>query len=124
MRGHWRRSRRLPGETPALRSSMTGSMPSRRSGPRARRRPSSDLASRPAKRLPGAYEEFGVPLTTLRKQLFELMHGTDARSALAEACLTAIEEIRDEAGRPDDEPRHPLIESDLHWPRLAGPPGR
>jgi hypothetical protein len=80
-----------------------------------------DLAvgRRPAEDLPGAYETFGVPLIRLRQRLFELMQGTDARSALAEQSLVAIEEIRDEAGRPDDEPRHPDIESDLPWPRLA-----
>ena len=80
-----------------------------------------DLAvdRRPAGRLAGAYEEFGVPLTTLRRQLFELMQGGDARSALAEASLIAIEEARDEAGRPENEPRHPLIESDVPWPKLA-----
>jgi len=81
------------------------------------------VARRPTERLPGAYEEFGVPLTTLRRQLFELLQGTDARSALAEGALIAIEEARDEAGRPENEPRHPLIELDIPWPRLA-PPAR
>jgi hypothetical protein len=77
------------------------------------------VGRRPAERLPGAYEEFGVPLTTLRRQLFELIQAEDARSALAEASLIAIEEARDESGRPENEPRHPLIESDVPWPTLA-----
>ncbi len=83
-----------------------------------------DLAvgRRPSENFPGAYEVFGVPLIALRQQLFELMQETDARSALAEASLIAIEEVRDEAGRPDDEPRHPLIESGLPWPRTAASP--
>jgi hypothetical protein len=84
-----------------------------------------DLAvgRRPAERFPRTYEEFGVPLTTLRRQLFERMQAGDARSALAEAALIAIEEARDEAGRPENEPRHPLIESDVPWPKVA-PPAR
>lgn len=78
-----------------------------------------DLAvgRRPAEGWAGAYEEFSVSLTALRKQLFELTQRGDAQSALAEAVLRAIEEVRDEHGRPDGEPRHPDIESGLPWPR-------
>jgi hypothetical protein len=82
-----------------------------------------DLAvgRRPVEDMPGVSEVFGVPLVAVRQRLFEQMQGTDARSGLAEAALNAIEELRDEVGRLDDEPRHPLIESDLPWPRLKTP---
>jgi hypothetical protein len=40
----------------------------------------------------------------------------DAQSRLAEACLVEIEELRDEHGRVDDEPRHPDISSGQPWP--------
>lgn len=51
---------------------------------------------------------FGVSLIALRQQLFELMQRTDARSE--------IEEVRDDVGRPANEPRHPLIVTGLPWP--------
>jgi hypothetical protein len=77
------------------------------------------VGRRPSDRVPGAYEQFGVPLTVFRKDLFELMQAGNGRSGLAEAALNVIDEIRDEAGRPENEPRHPVIESGIPWPRLA-----
>jgi hypothetical protein len=58
-----------------------------------------------------------VPLAALRKQLFGLFAANDAQSAVAEACLITIEELRDEHGRIDDEPRHPDIDSGRPWPK-------
>jgi hypothetical protein len=80
-----------------------------------------DLAvgRRPAGDWPGAYEEFSMPLTALRKELFRMFVANDIQSTMAEACLIAIEELRDEHGRIDDEPRHPDIESGLMWPKEA-----
>jgi hypothetical protein len=63
-----------------------------------------------------AYEEFGVSLAELRRELFGLALANDAQSGLAEACLVEVEELRDEHGRVDDEPRHPDISSGQPWP--------
>jgi hypothetical protein len=63
-----------------------------------------------------AYEEFSVSLAELRRELFGLALANDAQSRLAEACLVEIEELRDEHGRVDDEPRHPDISSGQPWP--------
>jgi NACHT conflict system protein len=63
-----------------------------------------------------AYEEFSVSLAELRRELFGLALANDATSRLAEACLVEIEELRDEHGRVDDEPRHPDISSGEPWP--------
>jgi hypothetical protein len=56
------------------------------------------------------------PLTALRQQLFGIAAANEPRSALAERCLIAIEKLRDEHGRIDDEPRHPDIDSGQAWP--------
>ncbi len=62
------------------------------------------------------YQEFGVPLTALRKELLDMVMAGGSCSALAERCLDAIEKVRDEHGRIDDEPRHPDISSSRAWP--------
>jgi hypothetical protein len=77
------------------------------------------IGQRPAAAWPGAYEEFGVPLTALRKKFFGMLKESGAQSSLAEACLIAVDELRDEHGRIDDEPRHPDIESGRAWPKEA-----
>jgi hypothetical protein len=63
-----------------------------------------------------AYEVFSVSLADLRRELFGVALAKDAQSLLAEACLVEIEELRDEHGRVDDEPRHPDISSGQPWP--------
>jgi hypothetical protein len=67
----------------------------------------------------GAYEEFGVPLTAFRQELFGIAIANEAQSALAERCLLAIENIRDSHGRINDEPRHPDIGSGRAWPIIG-----
>ena len=64
----------------------------------------------------GAYEEFGVSLAELRRELFAIASANNAQSALAERCLVAIDKLRDAYGRIDDEPRHPDIASGQPWP--------
>ncbi|QAU44189.1 hypothetical protein XH91_01670 [Bradyrhizobium guangzhouense] len=63
-----------------------------------------------------AYEEFSVSLAELRRELFGLALASDAQSPLAKSCLIEIEELRDEHGRVDDEPRHPDISLGRSWP--------
>jgi hypothetical protein len=54
----------------------------------------------------------------LRRRLFEMSQEDALRKRSAFALLGQIEVWRLEYGRPDDEPRHPLIESEVPWPPL------
>lgn len=75
------------------------------------------LGKQPSDHWRGAYELYPVDVAPLRKQLFGLLDGVTAQ--LAEACLTAIDELRDEHGRVESEPRHPDIASGRPWPLSA-----
>jgi hypothetical protein len=77
------------------------------------------VGKRPVADWPNAYNEFSVSLATLRKQLFAIIMKNGAESALAEACLNEIEELRYEYGRINDEPRHPDIASGHTWPSVV-----
>jgi hypothetical protein len=68
----------------------------------------------------GAYELHPVPLPELRKALFGMLVDGSPAALLAEACLTAIDELRDEYGSPEFEPRHPDVETGRPWPLAAG----
>jgi hypothetical protein len=76
------------------------------------------VGRRPVADWPNAFEYFTVPLTDLRRQLFGLAVAGGPQSSLAESCLVAIDELRDEHGRVDEEPRHPDIASGRAWPIL------
>lgn len=52
----------------------------------------------------------------LRKRLLEIAQTDPVRKRSAFALLGQIEVWRLEHGRPTDEPRHPAIESGIHWP--------
>lgn len=67
---------------------------------------------------PGAYELVGEEVGPLRKALFAMLVDDGARAELAERCLTVIDRLRDEHGRPLGEPRHPDIATGRPWPRL------
>jgi hypothetical protein len=54
----------------------------------------------------------------LRNRLFEMSLKDPLRKRSAFALLGQIEVWRLEYGRPEDEPRHPAIESDVPWPLL------
>jgi hypothetical protein len=49
-----------------------------------------------------------------------MLLGPAHEAALAGACLTAIDELRDEYGPAEFEPRHPDVESGRPWPSTAG----
>jgi hypothetical protein len=68
----------------------------------------------------GAYEYQPVAIAKLRKDLFATLNGTPQEAALAAACLSAIDQIRDEHGSVASEPRHPDIDSRRPWPLAAG----
>ena len=70
--------------------------------------------------IPGsnAYNLHPVSIAPLRKELFAMMNGADAGvAAMAEACLSHIDYLRDQWGPVESEPRHPDIESGRPWPR-------
>jgi hypothetical protein len=79
------------------------------------------LSKEPAANWIGAYELRPVPLPELRKTLFAMTEDpSPATAALAEACLAAIDELRDEYGASEFEPRHPDVGSGRPWPPAAG----
>jgi hypothetical protein len=69
--------------------------------------------------LTGAYEMHPVALTEVRRELFGMLSGNAAEAAVGEACLTAIDELREEYGSAPFEPRHPDIGSGRPWPLAA-----
>jgi hypothetical protein len=77
------------------------------------------IGRKPSGEWAGAFEEFGVPLTALRSRLFAMLPANDGRARLAEQCLIAIEEHRDDRGRVSNEPRHPDIATGRAWPPEA-----
>lgn len=75
------------------------------------------LSKEPAADWTGAYELRPVPLPELRKTLFAMTDdASPATAALAEACLASIDELRDEYGASEFEPRHPDVETGRPWP--------
>jgi hypothetical protein len=64
-------------------------------------------------------EIFGVAVPTLRKALFGMIEGDTPEARLAKECLTAIDQMRDEHGPAESEPRHPDIDSGRPWPVAA-----
>lgn len=74
------------------------------------------LVQRPVSDWPGAYKHYSVAIPVLRAKLFSLAGKDGEESRLAMACLTAIDEARDEYGNAYSEPRHPDITAGLPWP--------
>ena len=65
-----------------------------------------------------SYNVVPVPAVELRRELLVLTTDTVLGSAAARY-LTKFDEIRDECGAPESEPRHPDLASGLPWPLLA-----
>lgn len=69
----------------------------------------------PSENLEGAYNIVPISAAQLRQQMFALT--TDGGPTdIAARYLNQIDEIRDEYGAPDDEPRHPDLASGKPWP--------
>lgn len=64
----------------------------------------------------GWREIVGVPLTSLRQHLFAMTAEAGPRAYLAAEALNVIDELRDDYGSVESEPRHPDIESGRPWP--------
>ena len=68
----------------------------------------------------GMQQLYSLPAPELRKGLFDMVvNGNAAESSLATECLTGIDEIRDDYGHVDAEPRHPNIALRVPWPQIA-----
>lgn len=74
---------------------------------------------RPSSQWVGMQEVFGIPSPELRKKLFALVAGGGALSELSVACLNAIDNIRDDYGEVESEPRHPDITAGRPWPIIT-----
>lgn len=74
------------------------------------------IGRKPSAHWVGAMELFSVELTAFRKELLAMMTDEGSLAELARKCLGEIDELRDEYGRIDDEPRHPDIASGKAWP--------
>ncbi len=66
-----------------------------------------------------AYNVVPVPASELRRKLLAMTTG-DSQTDAAARCLNQIDEIRDEYGAPDSEPRHPDLASGNRWPVMNG----
>ena len=67
----------------------------------------------------GMQQLYSLPAPELRKDLFTMVvNGNDAESRLATECLTLIDEIRDDYGHMDAEPRHPDIATGVPYPQI------
>ena len=65
-----------------------------------------------------SYTVVPVPAVELRRRLLVLTSDADLGDAAARY-LTIFDEIRDECGAPESEPRHPDLASGLPWPLLG-----
>jgi hypothetical protein len=74
------------------------------------------LEKRSVAGMTGAYALYPTAVNELRTRLFKLIAAGRPEAAIAEACLAAIDRLRDEHGRPQEEPRHPDIRSGRPWP--------
>ena len=72
----------------------------------------------PAEGWPSAYSVEPANAARLRSTLFEMAYSDQERRTAAKALLEWIDDLRDDYGRPDDEPRHADIDSGRPWPML------
>ena len=74
------------------------------------------VGERPSQDWAGTSELFGIAVPSLRKKLFGMIQGDRPEAQLAWRCLTRIDELHDEFGPAESEPRHPDIQSGRPWP--------
>jgi hypothetical protein len=58
-------------------------------------------------------------LPAFRKRAFKLMRTNAPSAYYARLCLRAIDELRDEYGKPLAEPHHPDLGTRMPWPEAA-----
>ena len=66
----------------------------------------------------GAFTRIPRSATKIRRRLFEMVLNDRSRRRSAWSFLGQIESWRLEYGRPNSEPRHPLIDSGEPWPPI------
>ena len=76
----------------------------------------------PVPGMSNAYELQAAPLTSLRKHGFALLLAGGPGAIWAKRCLEAVDRLRDEYGKPMDEPNHPDLVFKVPWP-AAGKAG-
>lgn len=76
------------------------------------------LERRPYGTSGNAYTLSPLGCNTVRRRQFEMAIGDPGRRRSAFALIGQIEVWRLEHGRPANEPRHPVIDSDISWPPL------
>lgn len=74
----------------------------------------------PSENWKGAYNVVPIPAAELRRKLLAMVEDGGRMDAAAR-CLNQIDEIRDQYGVPDSEPRHPDLASGKRWPVMRGP---
>lgn len=72
----------------------------------------------PAENWEGAYNVVPVPAVELRRKLLA-MTSSGGKGDPAARCLNLIDDLRDEYGAPESEPRHPDLASERPWPILT-----
>jgi hypothetical protein len=80
------------------------------------------LAKEPTDSWSSTYNLHPVPLTAVRKELFSMLLASPPEARLAEACLLQIDQLRDDHGQAEFEPRHPDVEAERAWPTAADEP--
>ena len=75
----------------------------------------------PADNWEGVYNVVPVPVVELRRKLLA-MTSSGGKGDPAACCLNLIDELRDEYGAPESEPRHPHLASERPWPILTPDP--
>ncbi|MEO9904331.1 MULTISPECIES: hypothetical protein [Alphaproteobacteria] len=75
----------------------------------------------PTENWEGAYNIVPVPAVELRRKLLA-MTGRGGKDDPATRCLNLIDELRDDYGPPESEPRHPDLASGRPWPILTPAP--
>lgn len=76
------------------------------------------VGERPSEDWVGAVVSFSIDVSGLRKTLFGMTGEGTAEAKLATECLKVIDDLRDEYGAAESEPRHPDIATGRPWPIL------
>lgn len=74
------------------------------------------VGERPSQDWVGGRDLFGIAVPSLRQELLRMIEGNSPAAQLAWRCLTRIDELRDEYGPVESEPRHPDIALGRPWP--------
>lgn len=75
----------------------------------------------PSENWKGAYNVLAVTAADIRRRLLELCHDGGKKDAAAR-CLREIDEVRQEYGIVESDPRHPNLDSGQPWPILVHDP--